>query len=342
MFDRETLQTAFLRAHGDHYAVDGQLGEGAAGYTLKVRDLRRRIYVCIKLLKSGAPGDGDLRDWYLTSTIKHPLVADTFTVEHFSVPGFKLPCVAIVSRFIEGRNFEDVVLEGRELLPLLWQNAQDLLSGVAMSLCQAATAIHATGHGHGDLHERNVIVGRPSAAETAGVLGAPRWRPVVIDFDNQTFSTSGRRSEETLKQSDVRSLRKLIGMITYGSRWHQAIQDVLASCTTADDVGWAFGACQEAVHSFDCADPVQFDERHWTMCFRRQLRSATAGRSYAAAEKDLLGRVATEVGAVAAFDRAIEALKNRILTDRSYPNVEFTQEVRDAGVEEALEKLIEG
>jgi serine/threonine protein kinase len=155
-FDKASLVGAFKKAHDEHYDVGRDLGEGAAGFTFLAHDKRRRVDVCVKLLKSGTASEGSRRDWKITSTIKHPMVGDTFTVEHFTIDGSGAPCAAIVSRYIEGKSLADF-LDGLGLLDLKHRVAAERdLAGLGVGLCNAVATIHAFNVGHGDLHERNV------------------------------------------------------------------------------------------------------------------------------------------------------------------------------------------
>ena len=211
----EALLKDFKSVFGDRYAVTRPLGSGASGRAYLATDMRRRIDVCVKLYRAGTPPSGSERDWYITSVIKHESLGDTFTIEDFRSDG--RDCTATISRYIEGYSLSDVLFkldsvpsERHRVLVV------HLLAIAAKDVCGAIQACHRHGFGHGDLHERNVIIKR----EGAGL------RAVVIDFDNATLGNTKDLEIERFAK-DIRSLRLLIGQVTYGWKWHDAFQRLL-------------------------------------------------------------------------------------------------------------------
>src|SRR5687767_10276488 len=100
----ERLLADFIAALGNRYAIVRALGEGSYGRAFLARDAIRHVPVCVKLYHGGVAAPGADRDWHVTSTLKHAAIADTFTVEQFA--SLNAQCVAVVSRYIPGRNLE--------------------------------------------------------------------------------------------------------------------------------------------------------------------------------------------------------------------------------------------
>ncbi|TMQ04045.1 MAG: hypothetical protein E6J90_52370 [Deltaproteobacteria bacterium] len=212
---RALLLADFIRSHGQHYEIVRELGTGASGRAHLAHDLRRRVSVCVKLYHDGVPAKGSDRDWHVTSTLKHPAVADTFTIEEFY--SGERDCIAVVSRFIEGHSLKQM-LQHLERAPKERQVdiSIALLNSIYDDLCDGIIACHEAGFGHGDLHCQNVIVCKRG----------PKLGAVIIDFDNATIAASSF-DEHARFQRDIRSLRRLVGMITQGWKWHEALQHLL-------------------------------------------------------------------------------------------------------------------
>jgi serine/threonine protein kinase len=219
----------FRQLYGTRYVLGARLGEGASGVTFLARDLLRSIDVCLKFFLNSSASAGAARDWYITSTMKHQSIADTFTIE--ALDRGDANHVVVVSRYIPGAPLADV-LNNFDASPETDQGEQRAaLLTVLSDVCGAVAACHESGHGHGDLHERNVIV------TARGVeLGA-----VVIDFDNATIADAGATEAEH-KAKDLRSLRRIAGMITYGWTWHDRLQELLDGHDTinafTEALGW--------------------------------------------------------------------------------------------------------
>ena len=335
---REYLVESFDKVHGDHYEVRDPLGEGAAGFTFRGFDRRRSVEVCLKFYLNGKADRGADRDWRITSTIKHELVADTFSVEHFDYGGAE-PAVVLVSRFIPGRNLERVLrsIEDEpeaDRRPLL----RTVVARLGVSLDSAVQVLHARGVGHGDLHGRNVIVS--PADRNDDVIGGSPWRPVLIDFDNATFRRAPEDGEQARIEKDVRSIRRLLGSMTYGSAWHDELTGLLQECPTTRDEGFALGAALTFLDHVDNVDPSYFDEGTISVALRSLLAQRTAGAPYGAYLAEMIKRVAERVGCHDLYVAAHDAMKKRILEDRSYPGISVSMTQTDARFAATLKALI--
>lgn len=335
---RDMLRERFVAAHGEHYTLQRELGEGASGFTFLANDERRRVPVCVKLYLDGRADPGAERDWRITSTIKHDQIADTFSVEHFDV-GESAPAVAVVARFISGQNLETVLqradaLEGDQARAAL----NELVSRLAVGLSRAVLVLHDRGIGHGDLHERNVIVTRDTRTD---VFPGGGWTTVLIDFDNATFCRNPADGEQARMESDVRALRRLVKMMTHGLAWHDELAGLLDASTSVRDLGYGLGAALAFFENAENVNPAHFDEAHFSVTLRSLLAQRTTGVSYGAYFLEMLRRVAAEVGAERQFTDAHEKLRTRILTDPTYPSVSLSMETRDVVFENVLSSLIE-
>lgn len=339
-FDKTALVDAFLKTHAEHYEIKSELGEGGAGYTFLAHDKRRGVDVCVKLLKTGTASEGSRRDWTMTTTIKHPLVGDTFTVEHFDIAGASAPCSAIVSRYIEGKSYSDFIDELRRLGGDHQMAAERDLAAFGVELCNAVAAIHAFKVGHGDLHERNIIVTGPTPDVVVQEYEPPRWRPVVIDFDSMTFTAPAEQEEAARIESDVRALRWQLGCLTVDTPWHSPIQKVLAEATSARDLAQASKFVRRVLRSFWASNPNEFQEAHWSDCVRGNLVETIAHRSYGPAAKTFLREVAEKLGVVDRLDAAIARFEKRVREEPGYPPIPVQTTVREVSVEKALDALI--
>ena len=212
----DSARSDFEREYGTRYEIIESLGAGDSGRTFRAYDRTRRIQVCVKLFHGGSAPRGATRDWHITSTLKHPAVNDTFTVEQFESGG--VVAHAVVSRFVAGWVFDNAVRR-LDATPSEYLTAlrMRLLHLPFHDICQGIAACHRLGFGHGDLHGRNIIL-RQQGAD----LGA-----VVIDFDNATLGEPDVASEHEKKAKDIRSLRRLVGFVTDGWRWHHTMQALL-------------------------------------------------------------------------------------------------------------------
>ena len=335
---RETLRERFTATHGDHYTLRQELGVGASGFTFLAHDQRRRVPVCIKLYLDGQADPGAERDWRITSTIKHDQIADTFSVEHFDV-GESAPAVAVVSRFITGQNLETVLQRAEALEGVQGRAAlNEIVSRLAVRLCHAVLVLHDRGVGHGDLHERNIIVTQDARTD---VFPRGGWSAVLIDFDNATFRRDPADGEQVRMESDVRALRRLVKMMTHGLEWHDEISGLLDASTSARDLGYGIGAALSFFGNADNVAPSHFDESHFNVTLRTLLAQRMTGVSYGAYLLEMIRRAALKVGTEPQFTAAQEKLHTRILTDPNYPAMSASMELRDAVFDRLVSGLID-
>lgn len=339
--NRQEIVDAFLREHGGHYALITPLGEGGYGFTYRARDERRQIDVCLKFFIGGIAPVGARRDWRVTSTLKHPLVCDTFTVEHFQAESdSQPPRVAVVSRFIAGQNLGEVVDRLRALPPEQHAPLQNVLvAEVGDDVCAAIRACHEAGHGHGDLSERNVMVGMHGDS-TRG--SGRRFTATVIDFDNATYKPSLRDLEESkLMEKDVRSLARLIGIMTCDSRWHDGIQEVLRSCETARQAHESLHFLLRVSRGVSGEPPDAYSRPHWNDVLRTHLAASTVGGPHIGPTRGFIECVADDVGRRDDLESERAALIHRIQTDPNYPQMSVSMEMRHRHIEDAARSLVE-
>jgi serine/threonine protein kinase len=161
----------------------------------------------------------------------------------------------------------------------------DLLGSAMNELFEAVSACHAKGLGHGDLHEQNVIV----------TLRDDRLGAVIIDFDNATLGQVSSSEGERM-QKDIRSLRRLTGMITQGWKWHDALDDLLA---THSQIGGFRGAFWWGVRLFEAADrhPQQpLNEHYFCQALYDHNFEVDHAPAYAQAMMRSIAMVSREVG----------------------------------------------
>ncbi len=259
-------------------------------------------------------------------------------MEHFDYGGAE-PAVVLVSRFIPGRNLETVlrsIEDGPEAdrRPLL----RTVVARLGISLCSAVLVLHARGVGHGDLHGRNIIVS--PADRNDDVIGGSPWRPVLIDFDNATFRRAPEDGEQARIEKDVRSIRRLLGAMTYGSAWH----DELTGLLSGSALPFAMQATRSALRSRSSTTSTTlirlFRRGHHQRRAPSLLAQRTAGVPYGAYLAGMIERVAERVGRHDLYAAVHDALKKRILEDRSYPGISVSMTQTDARFAATLKALI--
>lgn len=231
-----TFQEEFFKQYSNRYIFIETLGEGDSANTFKATDILRRVDVCIKIFKNGHAPSGEHRDWRITSTIKHPQIADTFTVEEYESSSISCRCCAVISRFIPGKNLETFL----EKLNSENNKTRDslttrLLSEFFPSLCEAVSKCHSHNYGHGDLTERNVIVNADLK------LAQSNLAATLIDFDNAWNKEDLLSIEEEEKmQSDLRLLSRILGCIAENRRWYRSLEELLKEATNIDEYAFLF------------------------------------------------------------------------------------------------------
>lgn len=311
----------FQLAFKNKYLIDCRLlGAGAYGKVFRGFDNIRKIPVCIKFFIHGSPPKGADRDWHITSKIKHLNIADTFTIESFKTSETQRDCVAVISRFIEGKDLGEVfdkIKKSKKEIAFIQK--EQLLKNVIPDVCDALIECHRNGYGHGDLHKRNIIVCKvPEKAD--GTL-----KGTVIDFGNASFSPdSFNNSEEERRKSDIRALRRIVGCVTVDSKWHEAIQDVLQPCDSPTSFKEALKRSLLFLGDIENTSKEYFDKNRFIYALRCYLPAVTGGEKFAQALRMLYVRVAEGLGLREVFNLAVADLQHRILNDSDYPNVSFS------------------
>jgi serine/threonine protein kinase len=243
---------AFTAAHGHHYSVHKSLGDGAYGFTFIGRDKHREMDVCVKFLKEPRPRKGDMRDWQLTSKFRHELINPTFSVEKFNLE-FGDETVAVVSAYVKGKTLATVLAKIEED-----ENPQDIRDSfyrtILIDLARAVKYLHAQGHGHGDLHSKNVIL-----TKVSGTL-----KPVIIDFDNATIGGCiESTSEDQLKLRDVASLRQTLGSLVGHDDIGLAIKSALSKADSAQSFLDALEVITKIYDATSFCRQKRFSPRQW-------------------------------------------------------------------------------
>jgi hypothetical protein len=273
------------------------------------------------------------RDWQITSTLKDPYIADTFTVEYFDLAGMPGHASAVVSRFIEGDTVEAVVHRFHDLSEAMQVALHHrLVQGVGGDICSAICRCHNEGYGHGDLSERNVIV---------RYVAERRFEGVVIDFDNATYKPELRELKDAqLIEADVRAVKRLIGILTVDSQWHDGIQEVLGACTSALALQDALGLSLAIVRNVTGDDHERYDDEHWIRMLRAYMARAFGGAAYAKPLFALMERVAAASESSDVFVEARQHLEARLQNDSSYPEESLSIERHESAIEETALTLV--
>jgi serine/threonine protein kinase len=219
----EDVVNKFKESYNYKYEVKGRLGEGQIGVTYRATDKLRGSDVCLKFFKSDPLTSGVMRDWEITSKIKHELIVDTQTIEKLEIEN--QDHYVAVSRFINGKNLEVFLNELDKIKDI--KKTEYFFEKIFNSLCDSVSICHEQNSGHGDLHERNIII-EPSTNNDSTY----NFKTILIDFDNASFKNNSEEvSEENKKKGDLRALIRISGFFTYGiSDWHNDIQEMLAVC----------------------------------------------------------------------------------------------------------------
>jgi serine/threonine-protein kinase len=179
-----------LEAHGPegplvgatlgNYRVTGRIGAGGMGVVYRAEDLRLGRAVAVKAIPETAESDEAARRKVINearraSRVASPYVATVFDVVEQDDRAY------IVMEYIEGRRLDAVLREDRPGL--------GMVTGCAIEIAEALSAIHAAGLVHRDLKPSNVMV-------------TPAGHAKVMDFglarDDAAAVLEGGRSTSTL------------------------------------------------------------------------------------------------------------------------------------------------
>lgn len=310
----ENILNEFQKLYEHRYQIKTFLGKGAYGSTYRALDIHRDIDVCVKLFNDGEIPQGASRDWHITSKLKHPLIVDTFTVEPFHSVSLSKDCIAVISRFIEGKNLGQLLDKIQESEQHEFQSTQ-LLKAINRDLCESIQICHKEGFGHGDLHERNIIICKDKSNKL-------NLKTVLIDFDNATYKKkiNDNDSETKRMESDIGAIKYIVGCVTVNYRWHDGIQKVLSTCQSARDIQIVLTIILSFLGHIDNDSKEYFDSDKFLIGLQMFLPIALGGESFAFEYKKFLKKVANDLDVRRAFDKAKDILLWDIENNPSYPS----------------------
>jgi len=167
-----------------------------------------------------------------------------------------------------------------------------------------------------------------------------RFGAILVDFDSATYKPELRALEEgSLIEKDIRLLVRLIGFLTFETKWHEPLQELLRGCTTARWGQEMFGRVLQIVRKVDGVSAEELDDNHWADVVRIVLCYQLVGGHNGAMLRTFMYDVAAKSGVSDRLDRARDALLHRMETDRNYPEESFSLDSRHFEIESAAESL---
>jgi serine/threonine protein kinase len=334
--DEADLLNSFVEQHGHHFRVVRKLGKGGSGTTYLANDDRRGVMCCIKLYDLVRP-IYVRRDWLITSTLKSHLLADTMGVELFTDKAGSQR-TASISRYIEGPNFANFI----QRFNAFDESTRDelrpkLLREFTEDACGAVDLCHRNAYGHGDLSERNIIATRPHSEYHKDRMTAY----VIIDFDNHSRVAPESINEESLRASDIRSLKRLIGFVTHGSVRHDMIWAAMEPAYNAGHVLNAVRAYLTVFPTLTIVDADRLPNTFWYDMLRNNVLDSVTGQLYAARLRSDIEAFATEVGQYESFADARDRIADKIKNDPNFIKVSGTGTFTKGSVRTAIQRLLE-
>lgn len=297
----------------------------------------------MKIFKDGEVPQGASRDWHITSKLKHPLIVDTFTIETFHSTSLNKDCIAVISRFIEGKNLEQI-LDKIDSCPPDKREIQStyLLKAISRDLCASIRVCHefkegvVQGFGHGDLHERNIIVRKVQDKNQR-----PGLEMVLIDFDNATCRkmVNGNNSEIKRMESDIRAIRNIVGCITFGYRWHDSLQTVLSTCQSAEHIRIVLSNILSFLGHINNVSKADFNSGKFLSGLRALVAAKIGGLSCAEEYRNFLETLAGDLNVKGEFDKAMGILLWNIKNNPNYPVVSVGIDITKAEEINAIEEM---
>lgn len=339
---QKSLLDLFVAHYGSKYADLQPLGRGNRGVTYRAREVASGVDVVVKLPLDNldVPGQRDFRVPRLAPSTQY---AELFTVEPLTYQG--APVYAVISRYVQGVTWEVFV----NRLPTLrlqeepsnlssWRLACSLIETSA-NLGLAVGSLHDQGFGHGDLHERNVLVVE-SPAESDSARAS--FDAILIDLGNASLASPRPEERETeLIAKDVRGLRRLLlqlkRYVPYPQFWEDSLRQ---SAAVADIVALVSGYPEYLGGSVDAAPPTP-DTKYYTDELRRLLAMQVSGNPpWRRRFRELLQEVADATNTGSALQEAEAALLHRIKTDPNYPAMSVTGRMTHVPAEDELRRLV--
>ncbi len=228
------LLSAFNRFLGERYKIDRKLGSGVSGVVYLGKDAMRNIDVAIKLYRID-----NLRyvrrHWCLTSTFKDLHLNDTYTVETYH-DNSGMRRLACISRYVVGKSLGEFVCGIRNLPNEEQKSVRGvLLRDVGVELCTALQWCHQNGFGHGDLHNKNVMVSTPQRRGAQNKVDV-----ILIDLDNASYQPEDSLDEDSLIRSDVDSLKTNLLSLVWESQWNAILRRHINECIDVHQVQNAY------------------------------------------------------------------------------------------------------
>ncbi|MCL2726598.1 MAG: hypothetical protein FWD69_19435 [Polyangiaceae bacterium] len=235
---------------------------------------------------------------------------------------------------IPGQNLEEAVDRFRKS-KYREKLCEAFVGEIAKDLFVAVRACHDAGYGHGDLSERNVMISEGNSAEKR------KFSAVLIDFDNASYKPELLDlDEQKLIEKDVRSVSRLLGLLTFETRWHENIQDLLRSCSSVRELQEAFQFALRVTKGIRPHAPSEYNESHWSERLQEHLAIMLAGGRHLEAIGLFMNQIAQELDVTNTLASARSTMEHRIRTDRNYLKGSVSMHVIYEDVEEAARRLL--
>ena len=313
---------AFNNRHGSKYQTRGVLGSGNNGICYEALEIASQVPVAVKLSSYGldVAGQRDFRVPRLLGPTRR--VAALHTIQPFNVG--KLTHYGVVSQLIRGVTLERFI-EGLALVPFDRGTESDrdfalmALRDLAGTLCDGVEAMHQAGFGHGDLHERNVLV------SAGNPRGWPNIEATLIDLGNASVrpTRSVEENENALKVKDLSALRKCLNLLFQHLPTAALYRKgILGTGPDVSDIRWVV---ERLTYAFGAGslNAELLTEDFFDSFFRELLARQIAGSRGAAAFRDVLREAADSADVRPIHERAVKHHQEQIETGE-IPKVEFS------------------
>lgn len=222
-----------------HLELVKDLGVGGSRSAFAVKDNRRQTEVVLRVYHETLTETYLDRDWYLTSTLRHPNIAETFSVENFRSSDGQIHTV-VLARFIPGKSLDKIL----DLFPAKSYSdpvaigvLDQLFDDIAPDLCGAVEFLHKLSISHADIGPVNVVVTEAHNlfldAYRGTFLPERVVAPVLIDFDNVDENRQQFDNESEMRY-DLNALKSLLCRLTAQSPWARQLHDIINKCSTVN------------------------------------------------------------------------------------------------------------